>query len=149
MKIPDPKLLAGLNEVLPHAFVGDEIFGLSISLLRPYGGHSLVDHKKAFNYRLSRERRYVECDFGISNKWRMFHKPLNVNVKFAIGIVKACCLLHNFVRQREGVRLDDILVINRLEDATDSGQVFQGGRYAKECRDKFSTYFTSDVGKLP
>lgn len=151
MKIPEPKRLPGLNEFLPYAFVGDKAFGLSINLLRPYGGHSLTHHKKVFHYRLSRARRCVECAFGIlSNKWRIFQRPFNVKVDFAIDNIKACCLLHNFLRRRDGVKFDDMLVINGFENEKDSGQVFQqGGRYAKESRDKFSTYFTSDVGKLP
>lgn len=150
MKIPKPNILPGFHEVLPYAFVGDEAFGLSTNLLRPYSGHNLVHNKKEFNYRLSRARRYVECAFGIlSNKWRIFHRPLNVNVDFATDIVKACCILHNFVRRRDGVRFEDMIVINGFEDVQELGQVPRGGRYAKECRDKFTTYFTSDAGKLP
>lgn len=151
MKLPQPQLLSGWNEVLSYAFVGDEAFGLSVNLLRPYSGHNLTNDKKVFNYRLSRARRYVECAFGIlSNKWRIFHRPLNVNVDFAVDIVKACCVLHNFVRQREKVNFADILEVNGFEDVDHAVQVWQGGRYAKENRDKlFCTYFNSEAGKLP
>ncbi|XP_076054582.1 uncharacterized protein LOC143033253 [Oratosquilla oratoria] len=150
LKLPKPQRLSDWNEVLPYAFVGNEAFGLSINLLRPYSGHNLTNDKKLFNYRLSRARRYVGWAFGIlSNKWGIFHRPMNVNVDFAIDIAKACCVLHNFVRQREKVNFADILEVNGFEDVDHSGQVWQGGRYAKENRGKFCTYFNNEAGKLP
>lgn len=80
-------------------------------------GKYLQDIKRTFNYRLSRARRYVECSFGIlSNKWKIFHQPIDVNVEFAIDITKCCCLLHNFVRDRDGFKFDDTLSITGMED---------------------------------
>ncbi|GFG30212.1 hypothetical protein Cfor_11134 [Coptotermes formosanus] len=38
---------------LLYVFVGDEVFGLSTNLLRPYGGKNLSKKKRIFNYRLS------------------------------------------------------------------------------------------------
>lgn len=49
---------------LPFVIVGDEAFGLSQNLMRPYGGKHLSTQKKVFNYRLSRARRFIECTFG-------------------------------------------------------------------------------------
>lgn len=55
---------------LPFAIVGDEAFGLSPHVMRPYARDNLPYKKKIFNYRLSRARRYIECTFGImSNKF--------------------------------------------------------------------------------
>nr|CAH7767050.1 unnamed protein product [Callosobruchus chinensis] len=55
----------------------DEAFGISKNLMRAYPGSNLTVPKRIFNYRLCRARRYVECSFGIlSNKWRIFHRPL-------------------------------------------------------------------------
>lgn len=91
MKIPQPKLLLGTNEVLLYFFVGDEAFGLSVNLLRPYGGRNLTHQKRVFSYRLLRARRNVECAFGIlSNKWRIFHRPINVNIYLAVDIAQLC-----------------------------------------------------------
>lgn len=99
LKIPKVSCPVGTNTPLPYVLVGDEAFALTSHLLRPFGGNHLSVEKKIFNYRLSRARRYVECAFGIlSNKWRIFHRPLNVSQEFAISIVKAACILHNFVR---------------------------------------------------
>ncbi|KAJ8889193.1 hypothetical protein PR048_008690 [Dryococelus australis] len=65
--------------------------------------------KKVFNYHLTRARRYIERCFGIlSNKWRLFHRAINVEPDFAETIIKTCYLLHNFVRERDGVRFEDL-----------------------------------------
>lgn len=92
---------------MPFVIVGDEAFGLSLNVMRPYGGKHLSTQKKVFNYRLLRARRFIECTFGIfSNKWRIFHRPLNVSDEFAEDIIKACVILHNFVRIQDGNTLN-------------------------------------------
>ena len=118
LKIPCAKALPGQITKMPHVFVGDEVFGLSANILRPYAGHNLNDKQKIFNYRLTRARRYIECTFGIlSNKWRIFHCPLNVSQDLAIDIVKSCCILHNFARQRDGFNYEEIITQSlQLED---------------------------------
>jgi hypothetical protein len=79
-------------------------------MLRPYGGKNLSENKSVFNYRLSRARRFIECSFGIlANKWRIFHRQLNVNLDMAVDIVKVCVVLHNFVRVRDGYSHQDTL----------------------------------------
>lgn len=35
------------------------------------------------------------------NKWRIFHRPLDVTPQFCDSIVKVCCILQNFVRRKE------------------------------------------------
>ncbi|KAK5650153.1 hypothetical protein RI129_001182 [Pyrocoelia pectoralis] len=105
LDIPEPKPLVIKNKSveLPHVIVADEAFGMMENLMRPYGGRSLTHPKKIFNYRITLARRYVECTFGIMcNKWRILHRPLDVNVEFAEKIVKAICTLHNYVRMRDG-----------------------------------------------
>lgn len=65
---------------LPHILVGDEAFQLTQHLLRPFEGNHLDVKKRIYNYQHCRARRYVECAFGImANKWRILHRPLNVN----------------------------------------------------------------------
>nr|CAI5859379.1 unnamed protein product [Callosobruchus analis] len=95
---------------LPHVILGDEAFSLSENIMRPYCGKSLTTKKIIFNYRLSRALRYIECCFCILvNKWRIFHRPLNVDIEFAENIIKVCCVLHNYVRLRDGYRYDHTL----------------------------------------
>jgi hypothetical protein len=80
---------------MPFVLVGDEAFALSNAMMRPYGGNDLPQNKTVFNYRLSRALRFIECSFGIlTNKWRIFHRPFNVNIELAIDIIKACVILY-------------------------------------------------------
>lgn len=102
---------------LNYTFIGDEAFSLSPYMMRPYSGKSLSYTKRIFNYRLSRARRTVESAFGIlSNKWQLFHRPINLNLDCAVLIIKTCCALHNYVRSRDGFRLEDSLSIVELSD---------------------------------
>lgn len=86
LNIPDPSpILPDSTTCLPFVFVGDEAFALSTTMMRPYARNDLNVTKKTYNYRHCRARRYVECTFGIfANKWRIFHKPINVNIDLVI-----------------------------------------------------------------
>lgn len=144
LDIPEAKPISGTDMCMPHVIVGDEAFGIMDHLMRPYSGRHLTYMKKIFNYRLSRARRYIECTFGIlANKWRIFHKPLNVNFTFAEDIIKACCILHNYVRVRDGYRYEDTLFEVPLESLLE-GNVPRGGMSANTARDKYAEYFITD-----
>ncbi|KAJ8893468.1 hypothetical protein PR048_006066 [Dryococelus australis] len=41
----------------------------------------------------------------------IFHRAINVEPDFAETIIKTCCLLHNFVRERDGVKFKDTLTV--------------------------------------
>lgn len=103
-----------------------------------------------FNYRLSRARRFIECTFGIfSNKWRIFHRPLNVSEEFAEDIIKACVILHNFVRIWDGNTLDfeDTLSYEGLIDEHGSPDN-TSGKAATSIREQFADYFMG-AGEVP
>lgn len=144
---PATESYSGIETLMPFVFVADEAFGLTQQIMRPYAGKFLSEKKRIFNYRLSRARRYIECSFGIlANKWRIFHRPLNVDLDLAEDIVKVCCVLHNFVRARDGVQTEDTLTVEGLfdmESATGSTS-----RLATNLRDKFAEYFVSDKGAV-
>uniref|UniRef100_A0A8C5PX67 DDE Tnp4 domain-containing protein n=1 Tax=Leptobrachium leishanense TaxID=445787 RepID=A0A8C5PX67_9ANUR len=149
LHIPGPAPLPGTDVRVPYAFVGDEAFGLSTHLLRPYSGTHLTVKKRVFNYRLSRARRYVECTFGIlSNKWRIFHRPLDVHIDFSVDIVKCCCVLHNFVRARDGVNFDDSLSVCGLEEFIND-DVMPVNRHSNRHRDALANFFSSEAGQVP
>lgn len=98
-------------------FLADEAFGLHKNLLRPYPGRGLTDNCQIFNYRPSRARRTAECAFKVlSNKWRVLHTLLLVEPEFADEIVKVCCILHNFVRQRDGYNYEDMETSPLVDD---------------------------------
>lgn len=149
-QLPEAKYLPGIDSPkLPYFFIGDEAFGLHKHLLRPFGGTHLTVDKRIFNYRLSRARRYVECSFGIlTNKWRIFHRPINVQPEFAVKIVNACVVLHNFVLERDGYNDLDTMSITGLSDISDESNV-RGGPTPNSIRNALCKYFVSDVGSLP
>jgi len=151
LNIPENTLLPQSNgSKFPFVIVGDEAFGLSQNVMRPYGGRHLSTKKKVFNYRLSRARRFIECTFGIlSNKWRIFHRPLNVSEEFAYDIIKACVILHNFVRIRDGntLEFEDTLFYEGLLDE-DRSPDNTSGKAATNTRDDFADYFMG-AGEVP
>lgn len=148
LDIPDPKPISHTDTTpLPHVIVGDEAFSLSENIMRPYCGKSLTTTKRIFNYRLSRARRYIECCFGILvNKWRIFHRPLNVDIDFAENIIKACCVLHNYVRLRDGYRYDHTLYETHLHNF--NTEIVRPNARSRNTRDRFADYFVNE-GKLP
>lgn len=151
LNIPQPKQIINNEIALPFTFIGDEAFPLSNYLQRPYAGNYLTPTKRIYNYRLSRARRYIECTFGImTNKWRIFHRPLNVGTDFAEEIVKTCCILHNFVRSKVKVirrRKKVPQVFGLYDNPHVNGNVCRLSGNA--IRDKFADYFVSNEGALP
>ncbi|KAJ8949390.1 hypothetical protein NQ318_007486 [Aromia moschata] len=139
LEIPTEKLVDGIqNFKIPYYFIGDEAFGLHRHLLAPLD----------FHYRLSRARRHVECTFGLlSNKWRIFHRPINLEPDFAVIVVKACVVLHNFVRDRDGYKVEDTEVVVGLEEIPRE-QETRGGITANNVRNVLCDYFMSDAGAL-
>jgi len=146
LELPSERPLSGTEGPnVPHFYVGDEGFALNRNILRPFGGSTLSVKKKVYNYRLCRTRRYVECAFGIlSNKWRIFQRPLNVSPDFEVVIVKASIVLHNFVRERTGYKFEDALKVTGLEDVPD-GQSVRGRLRANNVRNKVADYFLTDA----
>lgn len=140
LDLPEPALLPETeSNPQPYVFIGDEAFALHTHLLRPYPGRKLTDIRRVFNYRLSRARRMVECAFGVlANKWRVLHTPIQVEPDFTDDIIKACCVLHNFVRKRDGTNFENSETIS-LEDI----EVHGTGTRSQgiEVRDFFSNYF--------
>lgn len=151
LSIPQPKHITNNEVALPFTFIGDEAFPLSNYMQRPYAGNYLTPKKRVYNYRLSRARRYIECTFGImTNKWRIFHRPLNVGIDFGEEIVKTCCILHNFVRSKVKVirRRKKVPRIIGLYDNPNIDEIVSR-LSGIAIRDKFADYFVSNEGSLP
>ena len=90
---------------MPFVIVGDEAFAFSGNVLRPYPHRNLSIAKRIFKYILTRARRTVECAFGLlCNKWRIFRPAVDLHPDFADTVVMACCVLHNHVRAKDGIR---------------------------------------------
>lgn len=98
--LPPPERLEGCPlEKAPYFLVGDDIFGLSDWLMKPYPGRGRNESERVFNYRLSRARRVIENSFGILRaRWRIFARPIRACVLTVEAIVLAACILHNYLR---------------------------------------------------
>ncbi|CAF4908185.1 unnamed protein product [Pieris macdunnoughi] len=133
---------------IPYVLVGDEAFGLSKHVMRPYGGQNLNVKQRVYNYRLSRARRYVECAFGImANKWRILHRPIDTVYNLTINIVKAYCVLHNFVTQHDGLRQQDKMAISMFPQLRP--HVNEESLAVNFIRYQFANYFMSPEGAIP
>jgi hypothetical protein len=49
------------------------------------------------------------------NKWRIFHRAIDVYLDFCDVIVKTCCILHNSVRHRDDLQFQNTLYECSLE----------------------------------
>lgn len=127
-------------------FLGDEAFSLKSNLMRPYPNRNLTIEQRTYNFRHSRARRCVECAFGIlSNKWRVLHSSINTDVKNAIKIIQVTCVLHNFVRRREGINFKDQLRTCTLRDIRTSRLVVSTS--GQRVRNFYKEYFVNE-GRL-
>ena len=78
--------------------------------------------RRTYNYRLTRARRVLLCAIGIVyNKWRIFRRATGVCPDFCDVTVKTCCILHNFVRQKDGFQFQGTLYECLLESITAVG----------------------------
>ncbi|KAK8762023.1 hypothetical protein V5799_026710 [Amblyomma americanum] len=96
--LPLGSQLPGTGMIAPYAFIGDEAFQLQKDFMRPFPAKQLKDEKRIFNYRLSRARRCAENAFGITVAgWRILLRTINLHPKNVDYVVKATCVLHNFI----------------------------------------------------
>ncbi|XP_043216296.1 protein ALP1-like [Amphibalanus amphitrite] len=158
LDLPPPKAIDQRGTTLPSVIVADEAFPLTVHMMRPYPGRTesrLGAPATIFNYRLSRARRVVENAFGIlSQTWRIFRRPLNVNPEHACTIVRTACILHNYVRDQG--QADS----QQPQQADASGEQVGGlcelgrlgannfTREAERIRDQFARYFMAE-GAVP
>ena len=145
---------------LPYVFVGDEAFPLKPQLMRPYPRRSLDKEKRVFNYRLTRARKTVEMAFGIlASKFRVFQSPINLSPNTIPHVVRAACVLHDYIRKREGV-----LFLNTGEPSAEGSHPTDSALWSQDelntttttnrssvealaVREKFKNYFNNS-GKL-
>lgn len=107
LNIPLPSKLPNdqSNYEFPYYFIGDEAFPLLSYLMRPYPQRTLNDLRRVFNYRLSRGRNTIECAFGMmAEKFQVLSTAIRCHtIEKVTNIIKAVCILHNYVRKREGI----------------------------------------------
>lgn len=98
--IPSSQLLPNTQTEMPTVTISDDAFQLSRRNLKPYPNKKLSEDEIAFNYMLSRNRRVVECAFGIlARTWQVLFTKIDREPTKATEIVCAIVALHNFVRE--------------------------------------------------
>lgn len=159
LNIPEDVSLPGAEHLgpMPHVFVGDEAFPLRKNMMRPFPGRHLTRERRIFNYRLSSARRMVECAFGImASQFRLYHRVLGVAPETADVVVKATCILHNYMRWNS---MDEDVPSNPsnaplcpTEGAVQNILRVSSNNATNEAmamREKFTTYFSSPAGAVP
>ena len=107
LNVPGPKPLPRARFLgnMPHVIVVDEAFPLCPNIMRPYprgrNANKMLRPCQVFNYRLSRARRILECAFGIlALCFHIYNRRMQYSIETVIKIVKATCVLHNFLHDR-------------------------------------------------
>ena len=163
LDVPPPKPLPGAPELgaLPHVIVADAAFPLRPNIMRPYPnpktGH-IAREKDIFNYRQSRARKIVENAFGIlAQRFRIFNRRMHLGPKNAVRVIKACCILHNFLRDRKDIpNTYAQLNPNHEPYLSEDGAIidlerlngYRSTEEARRIRDKFCKYFNSPAGSV-
>jgi len=155
LHIPKPTPMPNDAFDFPFYMVGDEAFPLKINLMRPYPKRVLDNEKRIFNYRMSRGRKSVECAFGmLASKFEIFQKPIMCHEDTAIKVIKAACILHNFIKMVEGhfsvpqiSKNQENQCINR--EMSHSTNNHCSNKSAHELRDYLKKYFLKPENALP
>ena len=156
--LPANKRLPKSEKNLPLVILGDEAYPLQPNIMRPFPRGRLTNEKTSFNYRLSRARRCIECAFGLlSKKFRVLERAIGTTPERADTIVKAICVLHNMIIDKEGIPPDEFQRLRGAEviecSTCSDPQTFPANvrnptRYAVHVRESFMEYFNSHEGAV-
>lgn len=150
IEIPPLLNLPNTNIELPTVTISDDAFQLTKRNMKPFPNKNLTEEQIWFNYMLSRNRRVVECAFGIlARTWQVLFTKINTEPTKATKIVLALVTLHNFVREsniQQRTNYDmlqdseiDYLIAENFESI--QGMVGRQGSEGKTVRETFKNYF--------
>lgn len=172
LNLPDNEPLMGREMLVPPVLVADDAFPLTTSIMKPYPGSSEKGSpQRIFNYRLSRARRVVENVFGqMSAIFRVFRKPIDLQPDKVVLVVLTCIHLYNYLRRNYETRntyyppgtFDSECIVTgnivpgtwRQEGPNDGLESLprigrNSSQEAKDIRDEYAFYFTSQLGRVP
>lgn len=150
--IPESKFLKGKKTRMPFYFIGDDAFALDQHLMKPYNRNiKLTTAQYAFNYRISRARMVVECAFGmLANRFRIFHRPIEVLPETVDQIIMTSCVLHNFLideqminNPSQKINVDEIIELPRTMSSL-GPQLMESYRFASKMRDNLAKHCVSE-----
>lgn len=152
VNIPKPEPIEGVDGEVPYIFVGDAAFALLENLLRPYPKSKTKGNfeNKVFNYRLSLARQRVECAFGIlASRFRVFMRPFTTKVDTVDKVVKAACVLHNYLGTHMTTdTLDELEAQPENHLVALNANASRGPASAFQVREQFKLYFNSERGSV-
>lgn len=106
INLPSDTPLPGGEKNMPYVFLGDGAFALHNHVMKPFpGNHDIGTAERTFNCKLSSTRVIVENVFGVfTSVYRIFKKPIEIDIKNVPLVTKTCILLHNFLRKSDSSR---------------------------------------------
>ena len=108
-----------------HCIIGDDAFPLRTYLTKPYNTLPLSKEEKIFHYRLSRARLVIENAFGILvSRFRVIDKKIASNLSTTDKIVKACCVIHNWLLETDSKVY--LMPLSVEEGNIDTGEIIPG-----------------------
>ncbi|KAJ8954950.1 hypothetical protein NQ318_000380 [Aromia moschata] len=149
LELPQPRPLPLGNDDFPFYFAADEAFPL-----KKLYNETLFETKRVFNYRLSRGRRSVECAFGmLVSKFRLFEGPICCKEETINSVIKAACVLHNFIRIKQGIFTQPTETIADRQDQVHipiepmpQPQIIRNHSEAQNIRERLCDYFLTLLG---
>ncbi|KAM3913212.1 uncharacterized protein RB166_018524 [Leptodactylus fuscus] len=148
ISLPAPRPFPGTSNPIPLVMVSNNVFTVTPPLLRPYQGHGLDNRRRMYNCRLWRARQFVESTFAImAVRWEVFCSAIQLDVATAESVLRACCVLHNYVRNSDGGEVD-------LNTQMPSAGAVIGQSYdippdnGLHLRDRFADHFASPEGAV-
>ncbi|XP_044155215.1 protein ALP1-like [Bufo gargarizans] len=146
--LPPPRPFPGTTDPVPLVMVSDYVFAVTPPLLCPYPWHGLDNRRRMFNCRLSCACQYVESTFGImAGRWQVFCSTMQLDVSTAESVIRACCVIHNYVRDYDGEEAD----LNTQMPYIGVGIGWSYNRplgNGLRIRDSFADYFVSPEGAV-
>ncbi|CAH1997214.1 unnamed protein product [Acanthoscelides obtectus] len=144
------------NAQFPHCI--GAVDGKHVRIMKfPGSGSMNLNYKHFFSIVLmaiaDSNYRFIYVDIGAFGKdcdsSNDFIRAINVGKEYAKDIVKACIILHNLVREKDGTRVEDMYAPDRELQNLPPTTACRGGRAANDVRDKFAEFFVSPEGSLP
>lgn len=142
------------NVSVPVVIIGDSAFRFSENLMKPFPySLDLSNEQKNFNKALSKCRRVVENAFGhLKARFRRLGKGLENNMRNVNKIIKACCVLHNFLsKENDPVTqswLDEESAIRSREQPSQHTRLGNLDATARRIRESISQYLGNYIQAL-
>lgn len=144
LNVPSASIIPGTKKIIPYFFIGDDAFALSDNIMKPYPrGRNLSVKERVYNYRICRARRVIENAFGImSSIFRILRRTMEISVINTEVIVKACCVIHNYLREKKinYVNVNANPSTDIFVDLQHEGSNFSSNS-AREIREELANYF--------